>query len=529
MISLIVYGRNDSYGYNLHKRAALSLNNFGELLTDDRDEILFVDYNTPEGFPTFPEAILDTLTPRARSILRIFRVTEADHKSLRVKTHLRTLEPVARNVALRRSNPHNRWILSTNTDMIFVTREFQSLSDIVSKLDDGHYGLPRFELPEGLWEGLDRSNPQSTLESLEKYGRQFSLNQQVMSWEPHVFDAPGDFQLMLRKDLVKIDGFNEAMTLGWHVDSNIAKRMSLIYGRVQSLAAEIRGYHCDHTRQETPMHMAGASQNSTLRFIDLVSKPSLPKQRGNWGFANRDIAEITESVTSSKRLLDALSHDIEASGDSLPDRHYNASGYDSDEPLTSAVAPFLIDLLCPSNRPIKVSWCGVDRQAAQTIEGLLSGTNPGSFLECANLAQLAGNSKNFLRFCRESDFVVIDFRGMDKSESRMPNEAKTAFAILRALVLSSRISANWANPRIIGIDVVNNRFEGEFHQLVRCARTPYAIGLRHGFVSDNLLKLLTSSLRQHFRRIRSFARRKLIGNQNVETWIRNAMQRVKLK
>jgi len=26
MISLILYGRNDHYGYNLHKRAALSLN-----------------------------------------------------------------------------------------------------------------------------------------------------------------------------------------------------------------------------------------------------------------------------------------------------------------------------------------------------------------------------------------------------------------------------------------------------------------------------------------------------------------------
>jgi hypothetical protein len=54
MISVILYGRNDSYGYNLHKRAALSLNCIAELLTHDQDEILFVDYNTPDDFPTFP-------------------------------------------------------------------------------------------------------------------------------------------------------------------------------------------------------------------------------------------------------------------------------------------------------------------------------------------------------------------------------------------------------------------------------------------------------------------------------------------
>ena len=66
MISIVLYGRNDNYGYNLHKSAALSLNCMAEVLTDPSDEILFVDYNTPDDFPTFPEAIQDTFTKRAR-------------------------------------------------------------------------------------------------------------------------------------------------------------------------------------------------------------------------------------------------------------------------------------------------------------------------------------------------------------------------------------------------------------------------------------------------------------------------------
>jgi hypothetical protein len=68
MISLVLYGRNDSYGYNLHKRAALSLNCMAEVLTEPMDEILFVDYNTPDDYPTFPEAIQDTLTGCSRTV-----------------------------------------------------------------------------------------------------------------------------------------------------------------------------------------------------------------------------------------------------------------------------------------------------------------------------------------------------------------------------------------------------------------------------------------------------------------------------
>lgn len=90
-----------------------------QVLTAATDEIIFVDYNTPNDFPTFPEAIQDTLTARAKRLLRTLRVRPAVHARYAGRTHLQALEPIARNVAVRRSNPANRWILSTNTDMIF--------------------------------------------------------------------------------------------------------------------------------------------------------------------------------------------------------------------------------------------------------------------------------------------------------------------------------------------------------------------------------------------------------------------------
>jgi hypothetical protein len=119
------------------------------MLSGEDDEIIFVDYNTPNDLPTFIEAIYDTLTPRARRVLRVLRVRpEVHHRLYGTRTHLAALEPICRNIGVRRSNPQNRWILSTNTDMIFVPRNREyDLTTAVSDLADGHYILPRFKLP----------------------------------------------------------------------------------------------------------------------------------------------------------------------------------------------------------------------------------------------------------------------------------------------------------------------------------------------------------------------------------------------
>ena len=85
MFSVILYGRNDSHGYNLHKRAAISFNALAEVMSDPDDEILFVDYNTPDDHPTFPEAIHDTLTDKAKKVMRILRVRPDQHAHLRVE------------------------------------------------------------------------------------------------------------------------------------------------------------------------------------------------------------------------------------------------------------------------------------------------------------------------------------------------------------------------------------------------------------------------------------------------------------
>jgi hypothetical protein len=310
MFSVILYGRNDSHGYNLHKRAAISFNALAEVMSDPDDEILFVDYNTPEDHPTFPEAIHDTLTDKAKKVMRVLRVRPEQHAHLKSKTHLVALECQSRNVALRRSNPNNRWILYTNTDMLLVPRvEGESLSDILGEVPDGFYQIPRFELPEMLWEAaFDRRDPADNLRKLRDWSVRFHLNQVVHNFMPMKYDALGDFQAALREDMFAIHGFDEDMVLGWHCDSNLAARLALYRGRVDTLIDRLFGYHCDHTRVAAANNKGRQTKmNDQDRYIWDVSTPYLPAQADTWGWPDVTIEEVRlDRETSYQRFTAGL-------------------------------------------------------------------------------------------------------------------------------------------------------------------------------------------------------------------------------
>src|SRR2546421_11690646 len=103
MISVVTYGRNDNYGYNLYKRTACAFNCLAELLSDE-DEILIVDYNTPDHLPTLPEYICDTLTHNALNALQVIRISAHWHRQLKGDSQLSILENVSRHAAIVRSH-----------------------------------------------------------------------------------------------------------------------------------------------------------------------------------------------------------------------------------------------------------------------------------------------------------------------------------------------------------------------------------------------------------------------------------------
>ena len=494
MISIVLYGRNDNYGYNLHKRAALSFNCMAELLTDDNDEILFVDYNTPDDFPTFPEAIQDTLTPLARKRLRILRVRPSVHSRFKDKTRLVALEPISRNVAVRRSNPVNRWILSTNTDMIFVPQgDRWSLSEIARDLPRGFYHAPRLEIPETLWEGLDRQKPRLAIETIKEWGSSLHLNEIVLGAKTILYDGPGDFQLIERADLFKYHGFNEEMILGWHVDSNIAKRLFLVYGKVGDLGQAVFGYHCDHTRQITPMHSHSRTHNDEGQFIESVDDPAVPEQASDWGSPDGQIEELKLTEHAESGYIAALRSAIGPPLADPPVVSYSTSSYGKIDYDPRHVLPFLADLFVSAPRNTAIGWAGVRRETLERFskvwqqlgfsEPILVEEELVAKNDLQNISGIRATGKQTL--LERAGAFVIDFGSADPTKAAELTNVQRKMLGRAFFEVVGAERSRWTDGaslrRIICLNAIHTPFEMMVQSYVAAGLTPFATRMRHGF------------------------------------------------
>ncbi|MCC6719550.1 MAG: hypothetical protein IT555_16840 [Acetobacteraceae bacterium] len=524
MISVILYGRNDSYGYNLHKRAALSFNCIAEVLDAPDDEILFVDYNTPDDFPTFPEAIRDTLSEQAKRKLRILRVRPAHHRRFAKLSHLVALEPVARNAAVRRANPANRWLLSTNTDMIFVPRTGRSLSAIAAPLADGYYHLSRLEIPESLWESLDRGDAAGTIAAVGRWGQQFHLNEITEHELEYLrYDAPGDFQLMLRADAHRIWGFDERMLLGYHVDSNIAARLYQLYGHCGDVQDDLFGYHCDHTRQVTPAHRHDAVQNDAHKFVFGIDNAFDARgQAESWGLAGETLEEVRLDG-GRVTYLDALTRTITAPMGEPTRTVLGAVSLEKVDYDPRHVLPFLLDGLVEYPRDSVLGWFGsradtlalfaaawrtlgftgavlVPAQASWLGQPLPEGVTAATVNELLAQAHMfvldGGIPRPVPEGIAAADtpelrHVTRGLRLVVEDERRLMKQRSDTAAI-------DTLPAHLRTPRrVIGINGFLNMWEHQFSARIGAAKSPGSTRVRQGFVlpgADDSVDILPAAI-----------------------------------
>lgn len=504
MLSIILYGRNDNYGYNVHKRAAISLNCFAEILTHPGDEILFVDCNTPDELPTFPEAIRDTLTSKARDLLRIFRLRPEVYYRIKGESHLNALEPISRNIAIRRMNPENRWVLSTNTDMVFVPRkEGRSLSDIIADAQDGFYELPRFEVPEVLWETVDRLDPLEVIRRFGHWGKRLHLNEIVYGQPQNVYDAPGDFQLVLREHINYVCGFNEAMKLGWHVDSNLCKRMNLLLGKTSTLVDELFAYHCDHTRLTTPMHCANKKENDQYDFIHEVKEPRLEAQANDWGLPDEPVEEIRLSEEHGSRyertleeLLPGATADFTVS--EYSENAYNHSFYYKFE----HTFPYVADNIVTVSPMSRIAYYGINSRMLENLAAFRKKIGHSAGVEYSrsilpnapeSLAADAGKPSEHLS--KSADLLLFDFGlhgfpGMkNKAGYEVPKpEIPTARYIVEmmkslykaVLFEHERIRENMLPRKFILVGITNTLVEAAISKVIGLLPVPYGCYFKHG-------------------------------------------------
>lgn len=362
MLTVIVYGRNDAFGQEAQRRAALSLNALAEELDHADDEILFVDYNTRDDLVTFPELIADTLTVKTRENVRVIRVRPAFHATVEAEGPP-VFEALARNIALRRARPSNRWVLSTNTDVVFAGAA-RPLSVVIADLPDGLYGAPRFEIPRFIWERLDRSAPTRTREQLTQLADDYCMRERVRQASAAIgFDAPGDFQLFPKDIMVQAGGFDERLRLGWHVDAAAALKLGAILGDVKEVPRGPELFHCEHTSSTATKHHGGRQEDGLTS--DGASDP-------DWGRPGIEFESFNLSERASVRSLDGQSGpktvDVleftygEGSYGTLPlnDRH---------------VASYVVDHLIRLPGDVRVGWAGRTAMR-EAVVSMLEGRGP---------------------------------------------------------------------------------------------------------------------------------------------------------
>jgi hypothetical protein len=244
----------------------------------------------------------------------------------------------------------------------------------VAGLPNGLFELPRFEVPGALWESVDRHDPQKIISTFADWGQRLHLNVAVIARPENRFDGPGDFQLMLREQIFAIHGFNEDMVLGWHVDSNLCRRLYLLNGNTESLLDHVFAYHCDHTRQVTAMHdSAQRTENDSKRFIYDVNSPYLLNQAETWGLKHEDIEEtrLTSETCSTygqalEKLLPGMAEPV--AWDSYLDESYDQSQiYDN-----SHVFPYLADYLIDIDRSSTIGYFGGNVELLDLLHKFLS-------------------------------------------------------------------------------------------------------------------------------------------------------------
>jgi hypothetical protein len=299
MITFLVVGRNDGYGVNLHKRTAISLNYMADLCADPDDEIVYVDCNTPAHELTLTESIADTLTSGARTRIKTFRVTGGQMEGAIGKTPLVFSDELSRNVGIRRSNPRNPWLLSTNCDILIHPLGSGTIHETLSRLKPRFYLCPRAGVPASQWQSLHRADVGQIGEFCDAVINQGFRFPPEKEQEWLRFASVGDFQLAPREQWIQIRGCEEGMKLWGHSDANNAKRLSLLNGggRTPDLSHEFAVLHLDHNPSIAVAHEKILVHNDWQKWIEEVRDPA-SQNSDEWGLRDVELPLIQLSETS---------------------------------------------------------------------------------------------------------------------------------------------------------------------------------------------------------------------------------------
>ena len=285
------------------------------------------------------------------------------------------------------------------------------------------------------------------------------------------YDNPGDFQLMPRKVIFEIAGFNEQMQQGWHLDSNLCKRMSLYYGgKIGHLEGKLWGYHCNHTRQTSFFHTQLAPENNWNVFVKDVENPYLPEQNENWGFSEKQLEKI--SLTKQKSLPQVKS---DATSDfSIDQKSFNTLTYDS-----TRIFAHLSDHFHHLPPGSKIAYVGHNEELLKLIQTEVITITDESSLEdlyqkaTVMIFDFGFDEKNF------SGYAITPTHQLYGNLRRQLKDVMEAFLGIVHLERQHK-----KNMKLLGINVLFTDFRAVFNHHLSMQRTTFLTGISFGYVKQ---------------------------------------------
>jgi hypothetical protein len=264
------------------------------------------------------------------------------------------------------------------------------------------------------------------------------------------------------------------MVRGWHVDSNLAKRMWLFRGETLSLEGMVRGYHCDHTRNLTAHHSTPQRPNDFGLFVFELTDPTAPNDP-TWGLNDEVIPEVDLNRRRSMDLPDVLG-EIGIGGDPVGRSDFTSQGDRRKADFNHAL-PWILDPIIASPEVRRVGYLGpklplvlqqsLDRLDRELVD--LSDSEPPAH---ANLD------------CLIVDFAV-DGMGLCNNFDDEPIEIRQEVAsiMLRfaTFVQAETLSRPVTSIRYIVHNAVHNEFDWLVSRIIVTPGAQFNTRVRHGF------------------------------------------------
>jgi hypothetical protein len=260
---------------------------------------------------------------------------------------------------------------------------------------------------------------------------------------------------VLREDFFAVAGFDEEMLLGWHLDSNLSRRMRLHRGSIETLQGSVAGYHCNHSRIPTVYHGTQIS-NDLDRFFYSVEGAELQGQRATWGLSGAALEDVPLQRQIGPAFVDALLATLPIASGPRPSsdavKAAFGTSYDSGH-----VLPFIADSLVVSPFTT-IGYLGINPILRQMLARLVEELGLGCNMTVPELA----DPNDVDEVAHSADLFVVDLgtdlslveasnvaRSGDES-TRIPAGLDLVFAALERLVEVERARLGLgAHPRRI--------------------------------------------------------------------------------